>query len=115
MRTKWLQKFLRRKQPPIEPTKPLNWREEISKEQITREEFCSLCVVAIQQMCPAAVLEPIELPDQYRLIRPQHEPITICFENIWRQSRLGSRYPGRPSRAFCKGVLGCQEQPRYFA
>lgn len=111
MRTKWLQKFLRRKQPPIEPTKPLNWREEISKEQITREEFCGLCVVAIQQMCPAAVLEPIELPDQYRLIRPQHEPITICFENIWRQSRLDPGIRVDQVERFARVFLAAKNNP----
>lgn len=111
MRTKWLQKFLRRKQPSIKPTKPLNWREEISKEQITREEFCGLCVVAIQQMCPAAVLEPIELPDQYRLIRPQHEPITICFENIWRQSRLDSGIRVDQVERFARVFLAAKNNP----
>lgn len=111
MSAKWLQKFLRRKQPPIKPTAPLNWREEISKEQLTREEFCGLCVAAIQQMCPAAVLEPIELPDQYRLIRPQHEPITIYFENIWRQSRLDPGIRVDQVERFARVFLAAKNNP----
>lgn len=83
MSAKWLQKFLRRKQPVPNPARSTDWRNEICKEKLTREEFCHLCVVAIQEMSPEAVLEPVELPDQYRLIRARHEPITICFENIW--------------------------------
>jgi len=88
MSAKWLQKFTGRKQADPQPATSLNWREELRNKKLTREEFCKLCVIAIQEMNPGAILEPVEPPDQYQLIRAQGSPITISFENIWRQSRL---------------------------
>ena len=112
MSAKWLQKFIGRKQEDAPSANSLNWREELRHEKLTREEFCKLCVIAMQEMSPGVKLEPIELPDQYRLIKPLQEPITISFENIWRLTRLSPEARVDQVERFARVFLAARDDAR---
>lgn len=84
----WLKKFMLGKKPVAKKPTPVDWRSELVEDPlIGREKFCRLCVTAIQELVPDAALEPIELPDLYRFTRPNREPQTISFQNIWSETK----------------------------
>lgn len=88
MTTKWLQKFFHQRSQAQTGTAPNNnWRDALAKDELSKKEFCELCLVAMSDLFPDIVVEPGESYDQFKVGRKDREPITVFLENIWRQTR----------------------------
>jgi uncharacterized protein YtpQ (UPF0354 family) len=92
MAAKWLQKIFPQKsgQPENQPAANLpvvDWRKDISKTHLSRDEFCRLCVSAFQEAAPDAPIEPGESIDSFRITPLGAETNTVFLSNAWAQCR----------------------------
>jgi uncharacterized protein YtpQ (UPF0354 family) len=88
MTAKWLQKFFHQRSQAQTGTAPdSNWRDALAKAELSKKEFCELCLVAMSDLFPDIVVESGESYDQFKVERKDREPTTVFLENIWRQTR----------------------------
>src|SRR6476661_7384382 len=88
MSAKWLGKFLDRHKAPAEQQRSLeDWRLELAKPGLTKEEFCKLCAQALREKFGPASVEQLDSLDEFRITLPSGKPFTAYVENIWRQCR----------------------------
>ena len=87
MTIKWLEKTRSRNQSQKDSPKPGDWRVGLAKEQLNLEEFCALCIQALQEIFGAAKVEQTDSIGQVKVTYEKDESITMFLENIWRQCK----------------------------
>jgi uncharacterized protein YtpQ (UPF0354 family) len=90
MAIEWLKKFAKG---PTTSQPANDWRSEIGKADLTRQEFCSLCVDASRDLFKDATIEHGDSMEEILVRRDSGTPITIFLSNLW--SKIRSLQGGR--------------------
>ncbi len=64
-----------------------DWHAGLGKTGLSKEEFCSLCADAIQDLFKEATIERGASWDELTVTRVTSKPLTVFLENIWRETR----------------------------
>ena len=86
MAIKRLEKFLGHPRKEATPNS-VDWRRELSKNKLTREEFCNLCAEVARELFPEALVEHAPSGDELRITPKNGKLYTAFLENIWRSSK----------------------------